>query len=442
MTEVVTEPVGSSPASPRRSAGTESQLPGADAGGRRPRKSRAEDRGHRIEIIHDDRQLSEAAALFRTAMIGLPAGAVIDEGLHEPGRTLGLFDGGALVATANSYTSRLVVPGGSWVPHAAVTHVGVHPSHTRRGHLTALVRRQLSDIAARGEIVATLRASQGSIYERFGYGIATHSIQQRLALRMARLRPTVPVGGEVRLIEPATSRELLARISRGGGSLWTGAIDRLGYWWRSVGLEDGAVPQYVAVHGPAGAEDGFVRYHPLHTDEWFLSRDRTVLVSDLFAATDEARGGLVRHLLSLDLVDVAVISNAPIDDPLTSLFVDERVVSVEARRDETWLRIVDVPAALAARRFRGSGSVVVHVTDDQLPANQGRYRISSVGLERTSDVGDLELDVSALAAVYLGGSRWWQLRASGRVVEHRAGALEIAEELFSTDRAPYSGVLF
>src|SRR5207344_3532582 len=62
---------------------------------------------------------------------------------------------------------------GARVPTAGVTVVGVLPTHRRRGILRELMRAQLDDVHARGEPLAALWASEGGIYGRFGYGLAS-----------------------------------------------------------------------------------------------------------------------------------------------------------------------------------------------------------------------------------------------------------------------------
>ena len=121
--------------------------------------------------------------------------------LLEPGRTVGAFVDDQLVGTADAVTSRLTLPGGTMVGHAAVTHIGVLPSFTRQGVATDLVRHQLHDIAARGEAVATLRASEATIYERYGYGVASSSQTVEVQTARAALRPGVAAGGPVRLLD-------------------------------------------------------------------------------------------------------------------------------------------------------------------------------------------------------------------------------------------------
>ncbi|MFC9966867.1 GNAT family N-acetyltransferase [Nocardia ignorata] len=394
-----------------------------------------------VATLHTDEDLHAASAVFRAAMVGLPPSPPDSDHLSEPGRTLGARIDGQLVGTAESYTSWLVVPGGTRVPHAAVTHVGVLPTHTRRGVLTSLLRTQLHDIADRGEVVATLRASEGSIYERFGYGVASSFATFDIRRSRARLRDTVPGSGPVRFVEPGQAWKLFPQIYATADVSWTGAIARPEYWWTRREL--GATPPlYTVTHGPAGAEDGFARYHPVDTASWFTSPERVIVVDDLVATTPQAYIGLIRHLLTVDLVDKVTIAFAPVDASLRHLFADERAVQVAAVRDETWLRLVDVAAALARRTYRDAPPVIIEVDDAILSANTGRYRVAADAVTRVDDAPDVSVDVATLGAVYLGGSTWAQLALAGRVVEHRPGSVDAADTLFATPTQPFSGTFF
>mgnify|MGYP001812353782 FL=1 len=85
--------------------------------------------------------------------------------LVEPKRWLSAFESPRSkepVGAAAALSRRLTVPGGE-IAAAAITAVGVRPDHTRRGALSALMRRQLDDVRAADEPVAILWASEGAI---------------------------------------------------------------------------------------------------------------------------------------------------------------------------------------------------------------------------------------------------------------------------------------
>src|SRR6516165_6668753 len=87
----------------------------------------------------------------------------------EIDRTLAAFDGAQIVGTGGVFTFQLTVPGSMAVAAAGVTMITVLPTHRRRGILTSIMRRQLTDIRERGEPVAMLYASESIIYGRYGY---------------------------------------------------------------------------------------------------------------------------------------------------------------------------------------------------------------------------------------------------------------------------------
>jgi len=94
------------------------------------------------------------------------------EAYTELDRALAAYAGDRIVGTAGIFSFELTIPGGR-VPAAGVTMVGVHPTHRRRGILTAMMRTKLEAIRERGEPLAILWASEGGIYGRFGYGLAS-----------------------------------------------------------------------------------------------------------------------------------------------------------------------------------------------------------------------------------------------------------------------------
>src|ERR1700704_73955 len=82
----------------------------------------------------------------------------------ELDRMHGAWDGGRVVGGAGAFTFDVSVPGGNRVPCAGVTVIGVQPTDRRRGVLKAMMRAQLDDIHRRGEPLASLWASEATIY--------------------------------------------------------------------------------------------------------------------------------------------------------------------------------------------------------------------------------------------------------------------------------------
>src|SRR5207247_2389626 len=95
-----------------------------------------------------------------------------DRLVFEPERNHFVEYEGEVVGNAGAFTRELTVPG-ALVPAAHVTMVGVRQTHRRRGLLTRLMRFQLREVReVHREPVAVLWASEGRIYQRFGYGLA------------------------------------------------------------------------------------------------------------------------------------------------------------------------------------------------------------------------------------------------------------------------------
>jgi predicted acetyltransferase len=110
--------------------------------------------------------------------------------------------------------------------------------------------------------------------------------------------------------------------------------------------------------------------------------------------------------------------------------------------DALWLRLIDIPAAMAARGFAGEGAVVVELTDPVLSENAGCWRIGNGGAERVDAQPEIALDVSGLGSVYLGGFSFADLVRGSRAEELVDGAVERADALFRTGAEPWCAEIF
>lgn len=364
------------------------------------------------------------------------------ERFYELGRAFGAFAGDRMVGTAMSFRSALAVPGGVALPMAAVSAVGVRADFTRRGVLTELMRTQLKDCVARGDALAGLHASEGAIYGRFGYGVGVISRTIRVESRRAQLRPEVPRSGEVRLLDRDEVLDLLPAIYDRIAGEHPGMMARPPGWW-SMAYERRLYNDdqfQVAVHTGAEGPDGFVGYLPSKDNPQSIAEDVTLRVHDL-QGTPSAIIDLWRFLLGVDLVREVAAFGRPMDEPIEAALVNQHVVRSELD-DDLWLRIVDVPRALAARSYGDAEPIVIEVRDRLLPNNSDRYLIGPSGVDRTKRAAVLAMDVDALAMLYLGTTRASALADVGRIEAYDPKSLPLADRLFATDATAWCGTGF
>jgi predicted acetyltransferase len=354
-------------------------------------------------------------------------------------RSLVADDAGSVVGHTTALSREMTVPG-AVVPAAHVTGVGVAPTHRRRGLLTALMHRQLREIAAGPEPIAVLWASESVIYPRFGYGPAGTRLRLDIPTREVRLTPAVAPEGRLRLVEPIAATAELAAVFdriRAGRVGWSSRDDRR---WKYLltdneARRDGATPLRGVLCDGA---DGPVGYAVWRVQEGWDDRgpDAKVRIHEVVADDPATYATLWRFLLGIDLARSATYGFAALDEPLQYL-VDEPRRLGGAFLDSLWVRLVDLPAALEARRYAAPLDVVLQVTDPLIERNSGRWRLTGgpekATCTRTDDPADLACSITDLGAVYLGGTSLAALAAAGRI-ERLTDNLPTAA--FGWDRQP------
>ncbi|MCE7007496.1 GNAT family N-acetyltransferase [Kibdelosporangium philippinense] len=363
----------------------------------------------------------------------------------EPDRLHLVHDGDELIGTAAVLTLDMTFPGAGPRPFAAVTTVAVKPGHRRRGVMTKLMHAQLHGLHEQSrEPVAALWASEGGIYSRFGYGLASHYLRAHTP-KGAAFRPGVDVGKDrVRVVSRDEAMPFVTELYDRVAPQRTGWLSRnergwTHYLWDTPTFRDGASQLIFAIH-----PDGYVIFRTKRKwgDRGPIS-DLNVL--ELAASTPVGTAAIWRFLLDFDLV-AEVEAPIPQDDPLVHLLKDPYQV-VRKQKDSLWVRIVDVDRALVQRRYSAPLDTVFEVTDELCPWNQGRWRlvVDSAGaatVERTDADADLLVDTADLGSVFLGGVQLSTLAAVGRVRELRPGTLIPAARAFLGDQQPYCPEVF
>lgn len=362
-------------------------------------------------------------------------------------RTRAVFEGGRMVGASAAFSFVLTVPGPAVVAAAAISLVGVLPTHRRRGHLTRMMGALLDDAGRREEPVAILYASESLIYGRFGFGVACSHVGVEIETRHAALRPSTPPDpGRLSLLDAEAAAKVLPGLLDVARRRQPGDVRRPDAWWDGMFRDperqrEGASGRFHVVHeSPAGEADGYALYRVRHGWGDGLPHGR-VLVEEVVGLDAAAEAALWRFLLALDLTDVVEAKVRPLDDPLRWMLADPRRLRVTLAGDLLWVRVLDVAAALSARRYPVAGSLVVEVADRFRPGSGGRFELEGgpdgASCRRTRAEADLALSAEELGALYLGGVPASTLAAAGRVVEHRPGALARADALFAGSPAPF-----
>jgi predicted acetyltransferase len=309
---------------------------------------------------------------------------------------------------------------------------------------------QLDDVAGRGEPVAVLTASEAMIYGRFGYGIGTFS--NTVEIRKEGLHLTSPprVSGRVRLLDPDAAAKVLPAVHEEYRRSRPGGITCNERWWESYfsdpeKFRDGASGRYYAVHeNEAGEADGYATYR-ITWSSWREDRPGSELrLGALHTADPEVEAALFEYLLDVDLVAQLQLDARPLDDQLRWRLSDFRRYRVKRSNDWLWVRLVDIPGALAARTYATSDTVVIEVVDEFRPAASGRYRLegdpTGAACERIGAADgvepDLQLPVDLLGAVYLGGVSLATLATAGRVLGSAEAAAR-ADAMFRSTPGPF-----
>ncbi len=394
----------------------------------------------------------ETDALIRAISTGF-GGHVSDEDLRaekivfEPGRALAAVEGETFVGGTGVCSLELSVPGAT-VPAAGVTSVAVLPTHRRRGILTAMTRRLFEELRGR-EPVSALWASEGAIYGRFGYGVATLSARVRISTAHGAFgRPEEPRGG-IRLLEPEDAQKVLPPVYERVRGQQPGFLGRDERWWRyrfhtHEFLRDGFGEHFFALHEGSGGPDGYAAYRI--KSEWDAEEPGGVLdVAELIAETPAAYADLWRYCLDVDLVKEVRARCRRVAEPLLYLLAEPRRLNLTLA-DGLWVRLVDLPRSLEARRYAREGRITFEVADPSCPWNAGRWELEAgvdgAECRRTSDRADIRLDAADLGAVYLGGTSFRTLAGAGRIEVETAEPLGLADAMFRWDPRPWCPAVF
>ncbi|MDH6142648.1 putative acetyltransferase [Kitasatospora sp. GP30] len=367
---------------------------------------------------------------------------------NESFHPVATFVDGACVGASATISFDVTVPGGGTVKMAGVTSTAVIATHRRRGYLRRMMQAMFEAALERGEPLAMLSASEGSIYGRFGYSPATYRTRWELNRHEAALLPAAPDPGSLELVDAAQARKAWPTVHAQVRAHRVGELTPLpGRWDRLSDDPDGTNGplRYLVHRDRHGDVDGIANFRLPWSST--AANAGTLVVEALEATNPAAYRALWSVLVDFDLTKTIVAPARPRDEPLRWMLANPRAMRVTRQSDNLWARVLDVPLALTQRSYGAPGELVFTVeTDRMCPANNRTWLLHADGASATCVATDREADltitVPALSSLYFGGISAHDLAYAGHITPHSDSAIGQLARLFRIDTEPHNSFGF
>jgi predicted acetyltransferase len=320
--------------------------------------------------------------------------------------------------------------GGAAVPMGGVANVAVSPAARGHGVASTLVDAAMPVMRDRGHCVSALYASVPPLYRSRGWEQTGN--YERVTLR-PELFALLPKPAERLVMRRATEDHLpaLHECYLRFASTVDGMLDRSTAAFQLEKLLELDIAE-VALR-----EDGTVR--------GYLTGERPkgdrLIIHDLVADDRDTALGLFANLARWDGILTEI--SLRINDPAWWQLLMTLPVLHDVRNHAWMLRVVDLPAAVAARGWPAAAhlaatSVDIEVVDEHAPWQAGRHRLvvdgGKVVCEPGGD-GAVRLPARALGPWYAGSADTAMLRRAG-LLDGDATAARVLDVLTGAPRLP------
>jgi predicted acetyltransferase len=318
------------------------------------------------------------------------------------GRSLGAFDGDRPAAVAMFHDMRQWWCGRA-VPMAGVAAVTVAPEDRGRGIARRLMTAVLDEVAARGYPLSVLYPATVPLYRSLGWELA--GLRETVVIPARSLRDLVPPDPAVPQVTAGSVR--LRRAGPGDAEAVIAVIDQVHQAARDCGpitWDTASVTSWLTDPGQYAylCADGFLIYR------WHSGNHDALFVEGAEAISASTQRAFWAHIGSHASIADQVYARV---GPAGAFWRLTRERDAQVHRRSMWmLRLVDAPAAIAARGFPAAVSlgVPLAITDQARQVNSGPWQLTVAegkgALEpRTGDAGaSLNLGARGLAALYAG----------------------------------------
>ncbi len=360
---------------------------------------------------------------------------------HRPEWTLCAFDGPTM-ATSFAAFPFTVRADGNTLSYAGITAVGTRPEYRRRGLLRQIMTRAFAEERERGQCVAGLWASQAAIYQRYGFAALGACRQYSVDTVDIQFHDGVTGTLAPRRYAAVDALDEIKAVYRAFIEPRFGYLHRAQVMWRDTVMAetDASGPVWCAVVYDDQRPCGYVIYTLRANKVEHAARGQEIVIRDLAWLDADAYRSLWSYLAHHDLVGRVLWENAPVDDPLTEILAEPRMLH-HRDAEGTWFRVVDLPEAIRQRGYSGSGSLVVELEPDTLtPWNNGNWRIEAsvdgASAEHSRGEADCRMNSRTFSALYSGTRKASDLHHWG-LIEGSPEAVRTLDEMFRTEYAPH-----
>ena len=315
--------------------------------------------------------------------------------------------------------------GGHAVPSGGFAAVAIAPEHRQRGAAKHMLTASLQELRAAKIPIASLYPTSQAVYRSIGFEQAGSRCFYELPVRSIGLRERGLAARRV----PSDGSAGFDDVYRQFAQTQNGTVERTPGLWERLLVNPSGDPQYAYVVEEDGQPAGYVIYH---LDGSGSDGQTRIAVRDWCALS----GAAARRIWSLladhgTMVESVCWFGAARDDMLAHV-AECKPTKISLQR---WmLRLLDVPAALAARGYPGAnGELHLDVTDPLIAENTGplvlTVRDGSATVE-PGGRGDLKCDIRGLGPLYTGMFRPDTLARLGWITGTPA-AIDTATTLFA-----------
>ncbi len=389
------------------------------------------------------RQVSEHEVESFLQVLGSAYGHDVDasyvkawHGAFDHERNLALFQGDQLVGTATSGLVRVTVPGPRQVDAIVTGNLTIDRQVTLPGLSRGLFHTQCLRHQEEGVpfLVFSVNGEEMAAMHR---GIGSSPMTNSLAVTAA-LANRRPHGSGLPDVEELDlfSSELDDLHERVAATV-PGMIVRERAWMRTYRtLSSASTDLRVWGHRrPGGVLDGYAM--------WSRAEDTGTVVVEEFTAATNAANREITEALSRD-THILELRNRPLDDAVArSIAARGGHLAHRELHDALWIRILDVPRTLTARRYFRTDRICLEVVDRFLPQTAGRFLLQVSETEATchatDEPADVRLTVGALGAILQGQVDPRVLLLAGWIEASDNKEVERLGHMMASPLAPWSG---